>query len=600
MWGSFLQFKLKTSNFKLFTLSLILVFVFTNTGIAETVPVMIPVPNDAKVMEFVDISEIEIPSEMGSIEQMHFSRALKSTAASEAVILIQDAHGIPDAQKNIQKIIQYLNQTHGLQLIGVEGVQADLDPQFFRSFPDQEKLKATLKLYYESGELTGTSAAAILLEEKTRFFGLEDWKLYEEGLDYYQQAVSGQENLRGKLKAERLKLNALKDKTYSEELRNLDRLLEAFHQDETGLIDTLQELAIIQRPQPESELTVLLDEFKEINHFEIEKEVRDVAEAIKQSFVIPESRYRESSKGTSRSPMKAFEDDKEDSFPENKRTRFNTRYQEFNTGRITPQAFALFLKEFAEKKSLSIHLSERLSLSIKNEKRLRDIQGTRVFSELGEYVESIKESLFRNEDERRLYQQSHKLDLIAKLVNLELTSDEWEEFKEFKVEDLRFQEQTNKAFFNLDAHRAFYENAQKRDEIFFEKTIRVMREEKQRSSLLVTGGFHTQSLVKRLKDENINYVVISPQIASIPEDIYYLDQMHGRVSWQGSFKVKNGKVNLYDAFVRHTRDQLLASKDSLHQVADPRSQVLDPMILKAMARSTYSRSCSPRRYRKSR
>ena len=50
---------------------------------------------------------------------------------------------------------------------------------------------------------------------------------------------------------------------------------------------------------------------------------------------------------------------------------------------------------------------------------------------------------------------------------------------------------------------------------------------------------------------------------NVPEQTNYKSQMQGDVSWKNYFKAKNGKVNLYDAFVRSARDKLISETGSV-------------------------------------
>ena len=102
-----------------------------------------------------NISQVRVPSEIGKIQE------LSKGKGSKVVILIQDAHAIPDAQKNIQRLIDHFQKEYGVGLVALEGAAAKLDSQIFKSFPDKETLKKVFQGYRERGELAGGVAAAI-------------------------------------------------------------------------------------------------------------------------------------------------------------------------------------------------------------------------------------------------------------------------------------------------------------------------------------------------------------------------------------------------------------------------------------------------------
>ena len=75
---------------------------------------------------------IDLPKKMGKIEEIYRG------TGDKIVVLIQDAHSIPDAQRSIQSAIDYFQTQYGISLVGLEGASEKLDPQIFRSFPDKE------------------------------------------------------------------------------------------------------------------------------------------------------------------------------------------------------------------------------------------------------------------------------------------------------------------------------------------------------------------------------------------------------------------------------------------------------------------------------
>ena len=150
-----------------------------------------------------ELSKIEVPKEIGKIQESYQGKE------KETVVLIQDAHAIPDAQRSIQKLIDYFQKEYGVSLVALEGAASELDPQIFRSFPDKELLRKVFEEYQAQGELAGGTAASIFSAQggsasggnETIFHGIEDWKFYEEGLGLYLQAMKKEPELLEKLGA---------------------------------------------------------------------------------------------------------------------------------------------------------------------------------------------------------------------------------------------------------------------------------------------------------------------------------------------------------------------------------------------------------------
>lgn len=394
---------------------------------------------------------IQLPSGLGRIDEFF------QGSSGRTVILLQDAHSIPEAQDNIRKIIDFFQKSYGVNRIGLEGASSRLDAQIFRSFPDQDRLKQVMKDYSSRGELPGGVAAAMNSQKDAIFEGVEDWRLYEEGLALYLAVMQKEPELLKALEAKSRELENAKAALYSKELLEIDRALEKFSKDHQNLAEVLKKLAVVRQPEKGSSVEMLLKEL-------------------------------ESEKGEWGKDEKKREE----------------KYSQM-TGRFT--------REFEA------------------------------------YAKAVTESLFRNEGERRLDQKSHELDLRRKLAKLELSRVEWTEVTSLK----RLRK-------DMPQYFAFYDNAEKRDEAFLNNLSRLIGDDL-RSAILVSGGFHTQGLAARLRRDNISYLVVMPGIASIPENSHYRDQMLGEVSWKNYFRVENGRINLYSAFVRAVRDQLLSRND---------------------------------------
>jgi len=501
------------------------------------------VPAISKAL-FLSGGKIEIPEALGSVE------ASFQGAPGKPIVIVQDAHSIPDAQKNIQRIIQYFQTEYGADAVGLEGASSRLDPQIFRSFPDKIRLKKVFKEYLLKGELSGGTAAAMFSENpNTVFYGVEDRTLYEEGIRLYQKALGEEESVFQAVQSRRIAVEEKKKRQYSKELLQVDRLLRDFHQGQGELSEVLKKLASVQRPESGTELLAILEELESggADQPAVQAEVREISEGIKKN--VERLAYRlEKSKG------------------------FNQQYQQFQTGQLSPQAFALYLKEFLSKNPALVSASSKdsalksLSRISRNQKTLRDIEGTKFFFSFETYAAEVKARLMTGEAERRIDRENREIELLEKMAKLQLTREEWEEVKTLRAQQTAFSAED--IFFGskqalLSAHKAFYENAESRDAAFGRNLLGELGRSELASeapAVFVAGGFHARGVMKQLREQNVSYLLIMPAIDKIPEETNYQAHMRGDVSWKEYFAVENGKVNLYQAFVRAARDQLLGSK----------------------------------------
>ena len=188
------------------------------------------------------------------------------------------------------------------------------------------------------------------------------------------------------------------------------------------------------------------------------------------------------------------------------------------------------------------------------ERLTKKFKGTHLCEELNSYFQNTKSQFIRSSAERKLNEKSETLNLLTKLAALELSREEWE-----KVKNLGFQILD----FGLDDSLSFYQNAEARENALFENLLKFLGASEQSlpvgqtGAILVAGGFHTEGIKEQLKKNGISYLVIQPKIDKLPTEDIYRKQMAGGMSWKNYYRVRNGQINVYDAFMRSARDQLL-------------------------------------------
>jgi len=478
-----------------------------------------------------DLNKLEVPSNIGKLMEVSQGRT------KTPVLLLQDAHAIPDAQKNICNLIDFFQQTYGLKNVAVEGVATKLNPQIFKSFPDQELLRKTFTEYLKQGEMTGTTLAAVFNKLEGNFVGVEDWALYEEGYGYFLTAMTASETLKDRLFEMESALEIEKETRYSPELKEADRALTRFRKNYSDLMEVIRVLGKFQRPEEGSELAALLaaSEKDGKEFVPAEMEVKQIAQQVKHYFetqLPPEASRR-------------------------KLQQFNEKEQAFRLSQLTPQEFAVALRELTAGEGFKVRISESLKMLMKQHMTMRDIEGTRFFDDFQQYAARVKEGLYRSDEERVLDIRTHALELAWALADLELTRDAWAELKALLSERPEGAREITDFIGSMETHLAFYDNAEMRDRALTDRVLELVGRNPEQPVMLVAGGFHTEGVIRRFKEAGVSYALLMPEISALPSQILYKEHMRGNVSWQNYFEVENGKINLYKAFVRALRDKLI-------------------------------------------
>ncbi|MBN1687567.1 MAG: hypothetical protein JW893_00545, partial [Candidatus Omnitrophica bacterium] len=512
-----------------------------------------------------------VPPELGTVQGFYVGHS------QGTVILLEDAHANPDAQQSIQKMIGHLQSEYGINTIAFEGSEGQIEPTLFRHFPDKERLRTVISGYLANGELSGVTAASVLNDQQALYQGIEDPKLYEEGISLFLESLQKEHEFKKQLREIEDELGKRKKEVYSPEALRFDQDYQIWVHDVDHLPQFLSFLSEIDQPTkdrfPALHAVMRLIEESKSGSSEMNPKIEDLYKEI-----------RDKIKGKPASE------------------ELNRQYQAWRTEEISLSGFVHYLDEISPEKEWA----QELLGMINQEKKFRELQGLAFFEELERYIAKIKAGIFKSKEEKALDQETHRLNLYEKLSRLELTREEWEELKGFLGRDVevgsrkyevgktkpgsenidddenpdRFRNHLTLYFRSLtsisQAFPLFYRNAEAREQVFLDKLAALLVDSKTDQVLFVAGGFHTEGMAKRLREEGTSYVVITPKMTKIPERDVYLNLMRGQVSWSEYFKVQNGRINLYDAFIRATLDRLLYPASSFQ----PLASASQPFLLK--------------------
>ncbi|MBU9888492.1 MAG: hypothetical protein KTQ49_01315, partial [Candidatus Omnitrophica bacterium] len=174
-----------------------------------------------------------------------------------------------------------------------------------------------------------------------------------------------------------------------------------------------------------------------------------------------------------------------------------------------------------------------------------------LFREIQVLFARLLDQLAQSSREKRLLELCRDEELVRKLLNLELTRQDWKEVlekkeslsmdalvgrlkeigievsEEFGIPLTSFEMRPVNPVFRDAVHQAqkaayaFYDAARRREDVFYEKISTVMRERSLDKAIVITGGFHTDGMTDLFREHEVNYGVLTPRLMERSDEQLY-------------------------------------------------------------------------------
>lgn len=502
--------------------------------------VLATVPSAAQALPEKALPEltfpITLPENLGKV--IASSSQGQFRADYPAVLILQNAHALTDAQEKIHGIIEHLTSTYDVPLVALEGGSGDLDATLLQTFPDSNVKEKVLRQYLKRGELTGADLSLVLGSGHVQYTAVEDWDFYEANYFAYLAAHQMKEKILQKLEVLQKQQDLSREKFYSPELKRIYSVLQNFYAER----ETLSEVLVILMESSAGEKLIRsyphLQSLWQILNSETEAEnssriiLRRLAEEFKTNYL---SR-----------------------FSVQEQAEFNGRYQAFSAGESGQAEFLRYLIQFGQKKRLKVVLPEGLRLMAENMQSLSLMKGTILYDEFQAFTHEVQISLAENEEQKELIAGEARFRLLSDLALLELTQADYHRF--LQQPDVYLSLLGDDQVF-LDPAMTFYRWASRRDETLFKNLLKTAKKKNAQSVLFIAGGFHSRGMEEQLRRLEIPYAVITPAMDSFEGEELYEKLMLGDVSYKDYLE-----TSFYDAFSKKITEDL--------------ARELDPQVLK--------------------
>lgn len=527
----------------------LLTFTCSNLLYAAVPPttVNIPAANSSSEVRIPLLAEkIEIPEILGTVKERFIPQG-----SVGAVIHVEDAHASHDAQNNIEKILNYLQENYQIGLVQIEGAVDEVDGDLLRPFEESWANRELADLLAKDGYLNGADLflladaerAAQSKSGKIAAYGVEALDLYKKNVQAFYQVYSQENQIQDFLTKVKDRISTESSKVFNPELKRFAREW-LFYQDIPSEfmrhIKTLKKYAFselkIDFLKTETQISwPMLARFYKIENTKI-----DSARAAEEHQKLVKWLAEQKIQGEVSAVVKDYTAGK--GFPKNRFAGTRSLLEHFYD-EVSAKGFAY--RKYPE-------LSKEWGTLVLRE----ELDASGLFREVEILTAQIIERLAKDPKEKEIIGLYQDFQLIKKALKLGLSPDDYTAAQgrqdlmrpsAFAVRSGFDKKQNGFSVLDPVFEKAleFYALAKKRDAVITGKTIARMKSEKQLNSVLVAGGFHSAGIAEELKKQNVAYVSITPRMNQLEEDKSYAKLM----MLAGNDKTENSEVGL-----AHTAD----------------------------------------------
>ncbi len=203
----------------------------------------------------------------------------------------------------------------------------------------------------------------------------------------------------------------------------------------------------------------------------------------------------------------------------------------FREGEQSLLGYAVYLYQAGRRAGLDMGIFSHLGRYVSRRRNILpvNVDSDALYTEMERMERELRLGLYRSEQEQELDDLHYRLDVMEKLVNISIPPGELEAYRgqpeKFRVRGFRDfilsceagrEVWLDNEVYRLDEYlkeaEIFYQVADQRSLCFVENTLNRMADYQTRLAVLVTGGYHSEEVLKELQRRDISYVCIKPDL----------------------------------------------------------------------------------------
>ena len=432
---------------------------------------------------------LKSPSFLQSLPLAYGSIRNVSTAhqsISPVVLHIQDVHMNQEAQENIGHTLQELINQKKVDLVALEGAFDPISLPGFGTFPHQDIVKAVADYLLRENSISGPIYTLLTSSSKKVpvFVGVDDRALYQANVEAYKESSGHLRDYKNQWRQLDQELTQEKASAFNPDLLAFDKEVEAYHRNLIKAGDYIKFLTG-ETGQSSPNIKVFLEALdleSRLNFSQVESQRSELL-----SQLVKKLKKQEISD-------------------------LLTSSVAYRLGQMSHVQFYEYLRTLCRDGGLPLKRYPAMGSYIRYVLLSDRINPENLLEEVRTLEEDGYASLAKTPPEKKLVLESQHLELIGKLLDFALTSEEWQEY--VKLKDTRFLSR----FPALPAFEDFYREAELRDRAMTRNLLKAMEKNKSKVAVLVTGGFHSQGMDQKLKEHGIGTISFVPKITHVDSD----------------------------------------------------------------------------------
>lgn len=454
------------------------------------------------------------------------------------LLIIMDAHCNYSAQKNIASILDAYSRVTSPAFIALEGAAGEISVDDLRSFPMKPVTETISDIFLQDGKINGVEYFCIVHglhgtngDDALRTFvvGMEDPELYKTNLSAYQQVGASARTARECIEYLAHRIAAFSDTLYTDEQTKYVALERSYQDGDIAFFEYLtRQIDLCAEEQ------IDLSAFKNIALF---AQSRSVKYAIDTTALEAQRKRLERSIA-----QRQIDWD----------TTIGAQYQ---LGTIPPEKYYRIIHYNCGQFAIDMSAYPQVAQYFSYLDLADRIDHSALYTESNNLSYIIAERMFIDQTALTCYQWLKRLWRMSKLLNLDLAADEYEtlqndpwsfdKLRAFFAQYIDDQQSVQRIDTEsvhittaLNGIHAFYAAALDRNRAMVDNLLADMDMELCTQAAVVVGGFHIDGICKLLREKNISYRVISPDMHHSGHDqqLYRSRLANERTSFEASLE----------------------------------------------------------------